>query len=46
MSNPVQDFLNKLLGNGAGDVLAGLGGAVAQNQIIKDIEGLGAEDFR
>ena len=46
MSNPLQDFVNRLLGNGAGDVLAGLGGAVAQNQIIKDIEGLGAEDFR
>jgi hypothetical protein len=46
MSNPLQNFFNGLLGNGAGDVLAGLGGAVAQNQIIKDIEGLGAEDFR
>ena len=46
MANPLTGFLNNLLGQGAGDVFAGIGGAVAQNQIIKDIEGLGAEDFR
>jgi hypothetical protein len=38
------DFLSGLLGEGAGDVIAGVGGAAAQQKIIKDIEELGKRD--
>ena len=40
------EWLQKYLGGGTGNLLAGLGGAAAQNQIIKDIEGMGATDLR
>ena len=40
------EWLQKYLGGGTGTLLAGLGGAAAQNQIIKDIEGMGATDLR
>jgi len=39
------EWLQKYLGGGTGTLLAGLGGAAAQNQIIKDIEGMGATDL-
>jgi len=44
MANPLQDFLSGLFGQGAGDVIAGVGGAAAQQKIIKDIEELGKRD--
>ena len=39
------DFFNSLFGGQVGNVVAGLGGAAAQNQIIKDIEAAGQQDF-
>lgn len=39
------DFFNSLFGGQVGSVVAGLGGAAAQNQIIKDIESAGQQDF-
>ena len=45
MANPLQNFLSGLFGEGAGDVIAGVGGAAAQQKIIKDIEALGKQDI-
>ena len=41
-----EDFFSSLFGGQIGDTIAGVGGSVAQNKIIKDIEGYGAEDYR
>ena len=41
-----EDFFSSLFGGQIGNTVAGVGGSVAQNKIIKDIEGLGAEDYR
>ena len=38
------DFLGGLFGGTAGNVIAGIGGAAAQQKIIKDIEDLGKKD--
>lgn len=46
MANVLTDFLNNLIGKGAGDVFAGVGGAIAQDKIIKDIQSLGEQDLR
>ena len=40
------EWLTNLIGGQTGNLLAGLGGAAAQNQIIQDIEGMGATDLR
>ena len=37
------EWLQKYLGGGTGNLLAGLGGAAAQNEAIKDIRGLGKD---
>ena len=39
------DFLGGLFGGTAGNVIAGIGGAAAQQKIIKDIEQAGQQDF-
>ena len=39
------DFLGGLFGGTTGNILSGIGGAAAQNKIIKDIEAAGQQDF-
>jgi hypothetical protein len=39
------DFLGGLFGGTAGNVIAGIGGAAAQQKIIKDVEEAGKQDF-
>jgi hypothetical protein len=39
-----EDFLGGLFGGTAGNVIAGIGGAAAQQKVIKDIEELGKRD--
>lgn len=39
------DFFNSLFGGQIGDIVGGIGGAAAQNKIIKDIESAGEKDF-
>lgn len=43
MANPLTDFLSGLIGSNTGNVIAGFGGAAAQNEAIKDIRGLGKD---
>ena len=43
MDNPLTDFLSGLIGSNTGNVIAGFGGAAAQNEAIKDIRGLGKD---
>ena len=40
-----EDFFNSLFGGQIGNVVSGIGGAAAQNKIIKDIESAGQQDF-
>ncbi len=40
MGNPITDFLGGLIGSNTGNIIAGFGGAAAQNKAIKDIRGL------
>ena len=41
----IGDFFSSLFGGQVGNVAAGIGGAAAQNKIIKDIEAAGKQDF-
>jgi hypothetical protein len=43
MGEELQNFLSGLIGSNTGNLIAGLGGAAAQNEAIKDIRGLGKD---
>ena len=43
MGEELQNFLSGLIGSDTGNLIAGLGGAAAQNKAIQDIRGLGKD---